>query len=113
MEKFFLKERPVMTVALKPMSDFDRYGSITLEGDRIISFNEKGFCRRGVINGGVYILNRSWIRKNATGEKFSFEKDVVKKRAGRDLMTGYISDTYFIDIGIPEDYLRASKELKP
>jgi len=26
-------------------------------------------------------------------------------------MTGYISDTYFIDIGIPEDYLRASEEL--
>jgi D-glycero-alpha-D-manno-heptose 1-phosphate guanylyltransferase len=112
MEKFFLRDSPVMTVALKPMSDFDRYGNVILEGDRIVSFNEKGFCQHGVINGGVYLMKREWLKKHSSGEKFSFEKDVMEKRAGHDLMTGYISDTYFIDIGIPEDYLRASKELR-
>jgi D-glycero-alpha-D-manno-heptose 1-phosphate guanylyltransferase len=112
MEKSFTMESPVMTVALKPMSDFDRYGNITLDGNRIVSFNEKGFCSRGVINGGVYLLDSEWLKRQSPGEKFSFEKDIMEKRAGHDLMTGYISDTYFIDIGIPEDYLRASEELR-
>jgi D-glycero-alpha-D-manno-heptose 1-phosphate guanylyltransferase len=113
MEKFFSKDNPVMTLALKPMTNFKRYGSVTLDGERIVSFNEKKFCREGVINGGVYILNRKWFIKNAPGEKFSFEKDIMEKRAGQDIITGYISDAYFIDIGIPEDYLRASSELIP
>ncbi len=111
MEKLFLRESPVMNVALKPMTDFDRYGNVTLNGDRIVRFDEKGFCSRGVINGGVYLLKKDWLKKHSSGEKFSFEKDIMEKRAGHDLITGYLSDAYFIDIGIPEDYLRAAREL--
>ncbi|MGD0583545.1 MAG: nucleotidyltransferase family protein [Bacteroidales bacterium] len=113
LEGSFLKDGPIMTIALKPMTDFDRYGSVTLEGNRLVSFNEKKFCREGVINGGIYILNRKWFQENVPGEKFSFEKDIMEKRTGQDLMTGYISDAYFIDIGIPEDYFRASSDLIP
>jgi D-glycero-alpha-D-manno-heptose 1-phosphate guanylyltransferase len=113
MERSFLKHNPVMSLALKPMTDFDRYGSVTLDDERLVSFNEKKFCREGLINGGIYILNRKWFEKNVPGEKFSFEKDIMEKRTGQDLMTGYISDAYFIDIGIPEDYFRASSELLP
>ena len=49
---------------------------------------------------------------NSPGRVFSFERDMLEKRAGDELITGYISDTYFIDIGIPEDYHRAERELK-
>lgn len=112
MEDFYNKDRPALTVALKPMSDFDRYGSVSMEGDRIVSFNEKKFCNYGLINGGIYVVDKKWLRLNAVAEKFSFEKDILEKRTGYDLITGYISDAYFIDIGIPEDYFRASTDLK-
>lgn len=112
MEEFFMKDKTALTVALKPMSDFDRYGSVSMEGNRIVSFNEKKFCNYGLINGGIYVIDKGWLRLNATGEKFSFEKDILEKRTGYDLITGYISDAYFVDIGIPEDYFRASEDMK-
>jgi D-glycero-alpha-D-manno-heptose 1-phosphate guanylyltransferase len=112
MQKEFLDKNPVMTIALKRMSDFDRYGSVTMEGDRIVSFNEKRFIHEGLINGGIYILDRKWFEQNAPGDKFSFEKDIMEINTRRCLITGYISDAYFIDIGIPDDYYRALSDLK-
>jgi D-glycero-alpha-D-manno-heptose 1-phosphate guanylyltransferase len=110
-EKSFDRNKPVLSVALKPMANFDRYGSVTVNGEQIISLNEKKFCVNGLINGGVYILNKEWLNTNAPGQVFSFEKDIMEKRANKEVITGYISDTYFIDIGVPEDYLRAVIEL--
>lgn len=100
-----------LSVALKPMKDFERYGSVTCNDERIISFNEKKFTAEGVINGGIYILRKEWIIKNAKGDKFSFEKDIMEKRVATDIINGFLSDDYFIDIGIPEDYERANREL--
>jgi D-glycero-alpha-D-manno-heptose 1-phosphate guanylyltransferase len=109
--KSFKYSNASLSVALKPMVDFERYGSVNLKGDRIISFNEKKYCSEGLINGGIYIINSNWLKAVSPAEKFSFEKDIMEKRVLADKINGYISDTYFIDIGIPEDYERAQKEL--
>ena len=109
--KSFNRSKPVLSVALKPMVSFDRYGSVTTENDRIKSFNEKKYCEAGLINGGVYILDKEWLIKNTPGEVFSFEKDILEKYASKDFIAYFLSDTYFIDIGIPEDYLSASRDL--
>jgi D-glycero-alpha-D-manno-heptose 1-phosphate guanylyltransferase len=110
-EKSFNENKCDMSVALKPMKDFDRYGSVTIEGMRIISFNEKKYCKEGLINGGIYIVENEWLKLVSPGEKFSIEKDVMEKRVSTDRINGFISDTYFIDIGVPEDYERANLEL--
>jgi D-glycero-alpha-D-manno-heptose 1-phosphate guanylyltransferase len=110
-EESFNKNLTVLSVALKPMAGFDRYGSVTIEGERIISFNEKRYCENGLINGGVYIIDKQWINSNAPGEMFSFEKDLMEKCVSKDFISYFLSDTYFIDIGVPEDYIRAVKEL--
>ena len=103
--------KPAISIALKPMENFSRYGNVTLEGSRIISFEEKEFCEKGYINGGVYILRKEWLVDNSPGNIFSFEKDILEKMTRNSLITGYVSDAYFIDIGIPEDYSRAGREL--
>ena len=96
------------------MNNFDRYGVVELDNDDlIVSFKEKQFYKKGLINGGVYALNaETFINKNLP-EKFSFEKDYLEKFVKEEKMFGLIQDAYFIDIGIPEDYERAQKELKP
>jgi D-glycero-alpha-D-manno-heptose 1-phosphate guanylyltransferase len=109
--KSFKYSNASLSIALKPLKEFDRYGSVTLDEERIIAFNEKKYCAEGFINGGIYILRKEWILKNAPREKFSFEKDMMEKRVAKDIITGYKSDNYFIDIGIPEDYERAKVEL--
>jgi len=109
--KSFKYSNASLSVALKPMVDFDRYGSVSIEDSRIISFNEKKYCADGLINGGVYILRKDWISNNAPSAKFSFERDIMERRVKSDIITGYVSDSYFIDIGVPEDYERAIREL--
>jgi len=101
------------TLCLKPMNNFDRYGVVELENDDlIISFKEKQFYKKGLINGGVYALNTASFLNNNLPEKFSFEKDYLEKFVSKRKMYGLIQDEYFIDIGIPEDYERAQEELK-
>ncbi len=97
------------SLALKPLHDFDRYGSVELEGQRITTFHEKQFCADGLINGGVYLLQRDVL--DHLPEKFSFEKDFLEKEIHYDTIGGYVENVYFIDIGVPEDYEKAQKEL--
>ncbi len=110
-EKFFKESEAVMSVALKPMSNCSRYGSVVLENNRITAFKEKGINESGLINGGIYVVNKKWFVESAPGSKFSMEKDILEKRIKSDIITGFISDAPFIDIGVPEDYLRAEEEM--
>lgn len=100
------------SLCLKPMTDFDRYGVVELNEDQSIkTFKEKQFYKTGLINGGVYALNRSTFCDENLPDKFSFEKDYLEKFVGKRKMYGLIQDEYFIDIGIPEDFERAQSEL--
>ncbi|HEY6503742.1 MAG TPA: HAD-IIIA family hydrolase [Chitinophagaceae bacterium] len=101
------------TLALKPMNDFDRYGVVeTGESNIIRNFKEKQFYSSGLINGGIYVLNTKSFLAEDFPEKFSFEKDYLEKLFNQRKFYGLADDGYFIDIGIPEDYNRAQKELQ-
>lgn len=94
-----------LAVSLKPMERFDRYGSVDLDAaGHIISFNEKRYCDKGLINGGVYCIDCNAGLLDDKPEKFSFEKDVLEPQAAQGILAGFISDGSFIDIGIPQDY---------
>lgn len=101
-----------LSLALKPMKQFDRYGSIQLdEHQQITRFHEKKYCEEGLINGGIYRTSAGFLESLSLPEKFSFEKEVLEPGAHAGKLYGFISDTYFIDIGIPEDYEAAKKVL--
>ncbi|PWU00184.1 MAG: nucleotidyltransferase [Bacteroidetes bacterium] len=100
------------TLALKPMVNFDRYGVVELNKDYSISaFKEKKFYESGLINGGIYFLNKGKFLDEDLPDQFSFEKDYLEKFAGQRRIFGVAQDVYFIDIGIPEDYIKAQQEL--
>ncbi|MCU0432579.1 MAG: nucleotidyltransferase family protein [Bacteroidia bacterium] len=104
----------VASLALRPVDDGARYGTITLEDNRITAFREKTEEVKGsaLINGGVYLLNREFYLANTpAGVAFSIEYDFFAKKAAEAHLHGFVSSGYFIDIGIPEDYARAQLEL--
>ena len=101
-----------LTIALKSMKEFSRYGSVECMGDTIIKFNEKKFCPEGLINGGIYMINREFIESRELPDSFSLEKDFLEKEAGSSLLKCMTFDDIFLDIGIPEDYQRAASVLK-
>lgn len=101
------------TIALKPMTDFSRYGVVETDPQgRIVAFREKQYCPRGQINGGVYLVDKKSGLLDFPSERFSFETDILQQRVRDCLLTGYASDGYFIDIGIPEDYEKADTDFK-
>ena len=94
------------------MRNFDRYGVVDMSKDYSISqFREKQYYAEGFINGGIYALNVPKFLDEDLPEIFSFEKDYLEKFTGKRRFYGVVQDEYFIDIGIPEDYLRAQAEL--
>lgn len=99
-------------LALKPMKNFSRYGSVRLDEENrtILSFEEKRFCPDGLINGGIYLIRKNALQRFP--ERFSMENDYFSERVKERKLAGYSSDGYFIDIGIPEDYARAQEEFK-
>jgi D-glycero-alpha-D-manno-heptose 1-phosphate guanylyltransferase len=101
------------TLALKPMHHFNRYGVVELNADHAIaSFHEKKLYEQGLINGGLYLVNKNAFLNEGLPQKFSFEKDYLEAFYKSRKMFGVIQDAYFIDIGIPEDFARAQVELK-
>lgn len=101
-----------LTLALKPMEDFDRYGTVEcLPDGTLLRFNEKKPCRKGLINGGIYLMEKNAPVFDGLPERFSFEKDVLEPLCAKGLLDGYPFDGYFIDIGVPDDYRRAEVSL--
>jgi D-glycero-alpha-D-manno-heptose 1-phosphate guanylyltransferase len=115
LDEFFLFHESsgnLFSMALKPMKDFSRYGTVEYTGDKITRFNEKKYCREGLINGGIYIINRKFLESMNLPEVFSLEADLLEKQAASSVLKGMIFDEPFIDIGIPDDYVRAGNFIK-
>ncbi|MFQ5737196.1 MAG: nucleotidyltransferase family protein [Thermodesulfobacteriota bacterium] len=109
--RFHLEKNGGMTMAVKRMKDLDRYGTVILDGETVRDFIEKMRAGAGYINAGVYILNKKRCGLLETDrESFSFEKDFLHKRTGSGSVFAYICNEYFIDIGLPEDYMKAKKD---
>ena len=110
--EFHIEKKSIFTVALKRMLDFDRYGTVELEKNKILKFKEKKYCHEGLINGGIYIARREYVSSWKMPEVFSLEKDILEKEAGKLILNGMVFDDPFLDIGVPDDYAKAEKILK-
>lgn len=103
--QFHQQTQSKLTLALKPMRQFERYGSVQLDQQgRITAFLEKKYCEEGLINGGVYLASKAYLQSLGLPQQFSFEKEVLEPQVQHNQVFGFVSDTYFIDIGIPADY---------
>lgn len=97
-----------ISVVLKEMHDFDRYGTVDYSKPWVNGFAEKKSTDRGFINTGVYIFSPSIFENIGLDSPFSFEKEVLEKQAViPHHIAGLVCDGIFIDIGIPQDYEKA------
>lgn len=112
-ESFYLSKNTALTIALKRVDNCIRYGSVTIDDtQKIINFSEKGTQTDiGLINGGIYLMDKNLLTEIVMPQRFSFEKEFMEKYYRQYDFYAQIWDSYFIDIGIPEDYYRAQKEL--
>lgn len=101
-----------ITLALKPMENFDRYGNVQIcrDTNKILAFDEKKHCDDGLINGGVYIINTLEPIFDGLLQRFSFETEVLQPQCQLGKLYGMVQNGYFIDIGVPDDYAKANTE---
>ncbi|QAB15779.1 nucleotidyltransferase family protein [Hydrogenovibrio thermophilus] len=104
-----------ITIASCFVRPADRYGVMQVNDERqVISFEEKGKKPEGLINGGVYLLNKVIMRRvldKIVEIPYSFEEDVLANRTLELIKCHFQVDGYFLDIGVPFDYEKAQKEL--
>ena len=101
-----------LSIALKPMENFDRYGVVHCDTlNNITAFSEKEARSHGNINGGIYALRTACLKEYIFPPKFSFEKDFMETHINVLFFKAYAYQDYFIDIGIPSDYALANEVL--
>lgn len=109
--KFYQNNNYLGIIATKFMDDASRYGTVNLEGTRIINFEEKKPNSSGQISTGIYILNKKLFHYGPIRMSFSIERDCfpVWTRHG---LGAYTTKAKFIDIGTPESYKEAQTYIK-
>ncbi len=117
LQNFHREKKALGTLTVVPMENAGRYGSVQLDSTgRIRGFLEKGLvstCLPCWINGGVYVFERALLRWVPEGRPVSLERETLPALIAADgPLYGYESRGYFIDIGTPEHYARAQKELE-
>ncbi len=106
-----IQKKAGISLALKFLEDNSRYGSVKLDNqDRVVAFTEKQAAGQGLINGGVYLIERNIFQNQVLPDKFSFEEFLANKVTDLPL-AGIVFDSYFRDMGIPEDYQKLQNEL--
>ena len=99
-------------LSLKYVENASRYGLVKTEGDRVVEFTEKKDTdEAGFINDGIYYVDKSLFERDLP-KKFSFEKEILEHEV-KNLKPKFLkAEDYFIDIGLPESYAKACRELK-
>ncbi|MEO8714872.1 MAG: sugar phosphate nucleotidyltransferase, partial [Acetobacteraceae bacterium] len=70
-----LLARASAQMLLRRTDDASRYGAVTLDGDRVVAFRERPEGPAGVVNAGVYALDRAILPR--LSPICSLERDVL------------------------------------
>lgn len=102
-------KRPIIVARHVP--DTSRYGRLLTEADWVTGFAEKGASGPGLINAGCYVFARDQLDSFALYRNFSLEADYLATEVKQTVFKAFVTKGFFIDIGVPEDYLRAQDML--
>ncbi|WP_207539072.1 nucleotidyltransferase family protein [Sabulicella rubraurantiaca] len=100
-----------LVLAVRRVEDRSRFGSMRLDGNRVLGLAEKGASGEGLVNGGVYLLRRDLPERRPMPEVFNLETGVLAEPGPLDVRA-HVTQAPFLDIGTPEDH-RAAQTLIP
>jgi mannose-1-phosphate guanylyltransferase len=78
----------------------------------VLGFREKVEDGTGLINGGVYVAEARAFDGCPPGRACSLERELIPALLqGGETVLGLVVEAPFVDIGLPEDYLRVRGRL--
>jgi NDP-sugar pyrophosphorylase family protein len=120
MSAFHRDQKGWATLAVARVADARRFGTLQLDPrGRVTVFLEKSAsgaddtcaCPRRQINGGVYLFEKKLFSRIPARGQVSLEKEVFPRLLLEKRLFGFVTDGYFLDIGVTDDFRRAQTEL--
>ncbi len=108
------KSNSDVTLYLTKVQDPRAYGCVPLDSQgRVQSFLEKmDNPIADTINAGCYIFRNRAIKQIPNGQVVSVERDTFPKLLSEGFnLFGYLDNDYWIDMGTPHSFIKASKDL--
>ena len=100
----------VGAIAVRPLPDASRYGVVEIESGRLTRFRGRPeHSGNGLVSAGVYVFRRALIDR--LDSRCSLEEDVFPVLAHERKLLAVPGEAYFIDIGVPDAYSRAQREV--
>lgn len=101
-----------ITMVVTEVPDVSRFGCVVANADGSIArFVEKGPSGPGLINAGIYLMQRLVLDEIAANRPVSMERDVLPTYVGHGLYA-FAAPGPFIDIGTPESLRMAPQILR-
>ena len=109
----FKESESGMMIAVTKVAHCNRYSTIRINSKKeIIGFDlpneEKS---EGLINAGVYVISKKIFNGFHFPASFSFEVDFLSPYIKKIRVLAYQCDGYFVDIGVPDDYRLADRQI--
>lgn len=115
---FHKNKGAMITIALCKVEDPSRYGTVILEGGRILKFIEKqdpsqklNENSQNLINAGIYAIEPAFLDLVEKNKTVSIEKDVFPTLADKGELCGFVFEGFWTDVGIPEEYIKVNLAL--
>jgi NDP-mannose synthase len=102
-----IEERRLFTIAAARRKHIVDYGVLNVDSDnRLTGFSEKP-CLEYLVSMGVYVVHRALLDRIPSGAKYGFDDLMLGLLAARDPVHVEPYGGYWMDIGRPDDYMRA------
>lgn len=111
--EFHKSHRGIATMALTSVEAPSDWGVATMQGSRIINFEEKPNTKVSshLINAGIYVFN-STVFQYLNKKQRMLERDLFPRLASEGKLYGYPFEGQWFDVGSPETYAQVLKEWK-
>jgi NDP-sugar pyrophosphorylase family protein len=109
--KNFCASTDTLKIALVHSNDCSRYGEVHVGIKNIVTgMSEKSsLCNSGLINAGIYRLQKNIFFELPSKEKISLEREIIPRLIQKKILLAEIVTGFFIDMGVPKDFKRADE----
>ena len=109
--EFHQQSQNSMTLCTREFNFQVPYGVLKLNGSQLLSIEEKP-SQNIFINAGIYVINPELLKYIPENKRFDMPELInIAIKEGKEIGCYPVSD-YWLDIGTPQDYIKADEEYK-
>lgn len=99
-----------LTIALQPREARLPLGAVDVDEHMTVKGYREKPATAYLASLGIYVYDASALRYLKPGQPCDFPDLVHRLMEGGETVKGFVTDSFWLDIGNPEDYLRAQEE---